>query len=113
MTDEPARLGDLPGLTLSQRAVETYRDAVGLDPHETETARRELLRWLLDARLTHAAVGDTPAAYRRRSRRDGVDISARVVEDEGLHVVVSVSVRSYPTTGERNREVRAKRRGKR
>ncbi len=86
-----ARLGELPGCVyVTLRAAEEYADATGL---EEEEARRELTRHLLEARLTHPAVGETPALWRFRRRSAGVDLSARVVEADRLHVVTAVSVR--------------------
>jgi hypothetical protein len=60
-----------------------------------EQARRELTGMLLGARLTADAEPGRPAAYRHRSRATQIDVTARVVREGGLWVVVAASVREY------------------
>jgi len=60
-----------------------------------ESARRALTEALLDARMTHAATGGKPAKYRSRSRSSQLDVTASVVVEGRLAVVVAVSVRDY------------------
>jgi hypothetical protein len=79
------RLRELGQLHVSSRAAGEYAAATGLPP---EQARRRLTELLLDARLLPD--GHT---WRRRSRTDGVDLSAHVIEDGQLHVVTQVTVR--------------------
>ncbi len=87
-------LGDVRDRTIvvSQRAAEEYGDHCEIG---VEEARRELTRYLREARVTHAAVDSTPALARYRNRSSGVDLSARVADDGELLVVVAVRVRGY------------------
>lgn len=59
---------------------------------QIEEARRELTELLLDARLGEEG---PPALYRARSRATQLDISARVVQEGRLLVVLAVSAREY------------------
>jgi hypothetical protein len=93
MTDDRPTLGSLGQVYVTLRAARDYAAARGL---REEEARREITEQILEARLTAEAVGDRPATFRRRSRTTGVDITARVVREGQLLLVVAVSVRSVP-----------------
>ena len=86
------RLADEGQILVTQRAAEQYADAARLG---VEEARRELTVVLLDA---HRVAGDTetPERWRARSRTLGIDVSARVVRQDGLLVVVGCSRRTIP-----------------
>lgn len=66
------------------------------EPMREEEARRELTELLLDAVRVEDDTED-PERWRFRRRRDSIDISARVVRDGRLLVVVSVTARGYPS----------------
>lgn len=60
---------------------------------QLEQARRELTEYLHEA--TRVGTEDQPELWRRRSRTEALDVSARVSREGRLAVVVSVSVRDY------------------
>lgn len=73
-------------------AARRYQQVCGLD--ELEQARRELTRHVSAAKMTHAAIDGRPEQWRYRSRAAGIDITAQVSHEDGLAIVVSVSVRT-------------------
>lgn len=81
------RLGEQGQVFITIAAAQSYAECRRLRPEE---ARRELTELLLDARE-----GSTPGAYRARSRVSQIDISAKVVREGRLLVVVSASAREY------------------
>ncbi len=56
-----------------------------------EEARQELTRLLLEAKPVDRS--SKPELWRRRNRSLGLDVSARIVLDAGLAIVVSANVR--------------------
>jgi hypothetical protein len=74
-----------------------------------EDARKRLTVLLLDAKQTHHAVSGNPEAWRARSRSTGIDVTARVVWEGPLAVVVSAVVRSVPTESSWHRNERRQR----
>jgi len=62
-----------------------------------EEARRDLTRLLMDAHR----VESEPHQVRYRSHADALDLEARVVEEDGLLVVVSINVRELASKGTR------------
>lgn len=86
--DGSFRLGDRGQVYVTLAAAEQYAEARRLS---IEAARRELTELLLDAR-PHAS---DPAAWRARSRTTQIDITARVVIEGRLLVVVSAHARDY------------------
>jgi hypothetical protein len=90
MTDA-VRLGSTGQIFVSLAAARTYADAEHL---QLEEARRELTEILLDATATPAEPG-RPEGWRARSRTTGIDVSARIVREGRLAVVVRVQVRHY------------------
>lgn len=65
-----------------------------------EEARRDLTELLLDARRVQGDT-ETPERWRRRTNSSGLDLTARVVREGRLAVVVSVVVRGYDRAGKR------------
>ena len=66
---------------------------------DVESARRALTEMMLSAKLAEDSYDpDTaraqPAAYRARSRSTGIDVTARVVRQGALAIVLSAVVRS-------------------
>lgn len=80
------RLGTLGQVYVTLAAAEQYQRTTDM---RIEEARRDLTELLLDARE------QTSGSYRYRRKSDGVDISARVVREGKLLVVVSVNARGY------------------
>ena len=90
----PTRLADTGQVYVTDRAAETYAEA--MDLREAE-ARRELTEYLMQA----TQVGEDRGAgalesWRYRSRTTGIDISAMVSREESMAVVVSINVRGVP-----------------
>lgn len=71
---------------VSLTAAKTYFEEVE-DLSGIEAARRELTEIMLDANENNS----DPTSYRARTR--GLDISARVVREERLYVVVHIGIR--------------------
>lgn len=59
-----------------------------------EEARRELLQLLLGAKRVRAEPGN-PASYRSRSRSTKLDVTAQVIREGDLLVVVAALIREY------------------
>lgn len=96
---EEPRGGELAAtgtIFVSVAAASTYAAFRRLLP---EWARRELTELLVGARRvgedSAGAAGAGPERWRARSRPLGVDVTARVVREGSLAVVVHVSVRAY------------------
>lgn len=85
-------LGEQGQVYVTFAAAQRYGELRRLAP---ETARRELTELLLDARQTREATATHPAHYRARSRTTQLDISATVVREGRLMVVVSCNVREH------------------
>jgi hypothetical protein len=83
---EPERktLGSSGQIYVTLTAATTYAEARRLRPEE---ARRELTELLLGATLR------TDGSWRVRSRATGIDVSARILHEGALLVVVSLSAR--------------------
>lgn len=88
------------------RARTTERLQPGAERVHLETWRRELTELLLDARplANRAASGATQ--WRRRSRAHSVDVTAHVVREGRLLVVVHVEVRPLAPRGPRPKKGR-------
>ena len=84
-------LAELGTIYVTRAAARSYAEALRLGEEE---ARRELTCLLHDAHRTEAAPGK-PELWRARSRRTGVDVSARVSVEPPLAVVVACSARRY------------------
>lgn len=82
------RLASTGQVYVTLAAARIYAQAAGV---EIEQARRELTLWLLDA--VEVDRGAVPEKWRWR-RRSRVDVSALVVREGPLALVVSVGVRS-------------------
>lgn len=78
-------------------AAKEYADAIQCDPRNIEYARKDLTQLLLDAKPNQS----DPLQYRARSRSSGLDVSIRVVEEDGLLLVVHVHVRNVNVGGRR------------
>jgi hypothetical protein len=86
-------LGARGEISITRTAVQTYATKRRLP---VEEARSELTALLLEARCTREATATNEVAhYRARSRATQLDISATVVHQGPLHVVLSVNVRDY------------------
>jgi len=96
MDDRPT-LASAGQVYITLAAARTYAQATGRGEEE---ARRELTELLLEARLRAPATVERPAEYRYRSRALRTDITARVVVEGSILVVVAVSVREYRQTRE-------------
>lgn len=81
------RLGERGQIYVTLSAGERYAELRRMRPEE---ARRELTELLVEARVQDEG---PPMQCRARSRRSGVDITARVAREGGLLVVVSVNAR--------------------
>lgn len=93
MTDAAReRLGQTGAVYVTLAAAQQYADASRL---QIETARRELTEHLLDATRPESSAWESPEQWRFRRRSAGVDITARVVREGPLAVVVAISVREY------------------
>jgi hypothetical protein len=79
---------------VTQSALDRYARWAELE-REPERARKELTRLLLDAYLVEGGATGATARYRRRNRASDLDITARVVVEDRLAVVVSIEVREY------------------
>lgn len=78
-------------LYVSIAAAKEYAQAVeGFGREDIEAARRDLTQVLVHARQS----ATDPTQYRARRRSSGLDITARVVREGDLLVVVHVGVRS-------------------
>ena len=86
------KLGERGQIHVTLAAAQCYGELRRLAP---ETARRELLELLLDARQTREATPTQPAHYRARSRATQLDVSATVVREGRLMVVLACNVRQY------------------
>ena len=86
--DRP-RLGALGQVYVTLAAAEQYAEQRQLRPEE---ARRELTELLLDGRVMDEA---TPMRVRARSRVTQIDVTARVLREGRLLVVVSIEARDY------------------
>jgi hypothetical protein len=84
--EAPQTLGARGQVYVTLTAATTYGDARHM---HSEEARRELTKLLLAAKL------QSDGSYRARSRTTRLDISARVIDESPLLVVVAVNVRSY------------------
>lgn len=92
MTDPP-RLGERGQIFVTLAAARTYAEARRLAPEE---ARRELTELLLDARCNREATdSDKTAHYRARSRTTQIDLSATVIQEGRLLLVLSAHGRDY------------------
>lgn len=92
------KLADTGQVYVTDRAAQTYADAMGLRPSE---ARRELTERLHEATSTEEGRAADPEKWRYRSRTTGIDISAMVSREERMAVVVSVNVRRLNVGGQR------------
>lgn len=105
-TSDPSivRLGQTGQILVTDAAARTYVDEYRIGMAE---ARRELTAHLMQASRPESdrnrAIKDGPELWRRRNRASGVDISARVVREDGMAVVVAVSVRDHVSSGGKNR----------
>lgn len=86
---DPDRLGARGQIYVTARATTQYAEARQL---RTEEARRELTEYLLDARIQHEG---PPMQVRARSHSTQVAITAQVVREGRLLVVVSAHARDY------------------
>lgn len=83
-------LGETGQIYVTHRAAEQYarwRDV------ELEAGRQELTAYLVEAAPSDTA--QTPERWRYRRNSTRIDITARVVRDGPLAVVVAVTVRGY------------------
>lgn len=92
--DPREHLGDVAHVYVTLAAARAYAEARSLGEEE---ARRELTELLLDAHRV-GEPGDSPEQWRYRKRSAGVDLTARIVHEGELAVVVAVSARR-PTRG--------------
>src|SRR5690606_3394265 len=84
-------LSELGTIYVTRAAARSYAESMRLGEEE---ARRELTCLMLGAHRTEAAPGK-PELWRARTRRTGVDVSARVSVEPPLVVVVACSARRY------------------
>ena len=86
-------LADTGQIYVTYAAARSYIEHSGL---REEEARRELTRLLCRATQRNRGPSETAAElWRYRSRTEAVDISARVVREPPLAIVVAISVRDY------------------
>ena len=93
-------LADAGQVYVTQAAARAYAAAAGTLPEE---ARRTLTELLLDARPLPEPAATGATQWRHRSRTTGLDVTAHVVREGRLLVVVHVHVRGVPRRGPRNR----------
>lgn len=91
MTETRNRLGETGQVYVTLAAAQTYAAQRGL---QIEAARRELTEHLLDATAVSGGRDDVEL-WRFRRSSSGVDISARIVREGRLAVVISVNARRY------------------
>ncbi len=113
MTDEIRRLGQTGNVYVTYAAAKAYAQEYDL---EIEPARRELTAHLVMASQPESERGreGPQEVWRRRNKAAGIDITARVVREGPLAVVVAINVRDHVTTERgpaywRNRERRRNR----
>ncbi len=86
-------LGARGQVYVTLRAATAYQRGIRRADLRIEEARRELTEQLLDAHCTREAEGTRAASYRARSHTTQLDISATVVLEGHLYVVVAANVR--------------------
>ena len=90
--DDPnrPRLGTVGQVYVSLAAAEQYQRALGMRM-QIEESLRDLTELLLDAKESQTISG----SWRMRSRGEALDISARVVREGRLMIVVSCEAREH------------------
>lgn len=90
------RLGERGQIFVSLKATETFaRELTVIDGKDwrIEESRRYLTELLIDAKVAHE--DDVPWKVRARSNKSGLDVSASVIREGRLLVVVAAHVREY------------------